>query len=223
MKCPVKVQLSREDGEALRARLAGDALTADDRRVLDHVLQWYFWLLFALQEATFSLKRLRALLFGEKPKKRKDPPADPSAAPRDSDGGASGGGGAQAQGDRAPAATAGRPGHGRRGAQAYRGAQYVECRHETLAAGERCPVCGRGRLYRVAPGVDIRLDGHALLSAVRYVLEKFRCSACGQVFTATAPAEAGAEKYSARARAVLVLGRYYLGVPLYRLEGYKRW
>ena len=221
MKCPVKVQLSREDGEALRARLAGDALTADDRRVLDHVLQWYFWLLFALQEATFSLKRLRALLFGEKPKKRKDPPADPSAAPRDSDGGASGGGGAQAQGDRAPAATAGRPGHGRRGAQAYRGAQYVECRHETLAAGERCPVCGRGRLYRVAPGVDIRLDGHALLSAVRYVLEKFRCSACGQVFTATAPAEAGAEKYSARARAVLVLGRYYLGVPLYRLEGYQ--
>ena len=52
-------------------------------------------------------------------------------------------------------------------------------------------------------------------------LEKFRCSACGQVFTASAPAEAGAEKYSARARAVLVLGRYYLGVPLYRLEGYQ--
>src|SRR5262247_339028 len=221
MKCPVKVQLSREDGEALRARLAGDALTADDRRVLDHVLQWYFWLLFALQEATFSLKRLRALLFGEKPKKRKDPPADPSAAPRDSDGGASGGGGAQAQGDRAPAAPEGRPGHGRWGAQAYVGAQRVECRHETLTAGERCPVCGRGRLYRVAPGVDIRLDVHALLSAMRYALEKLRCSACGQVFTATVPAEAGAEKYSARARAVLVLGRYYLGVPLYRLEGYQ--
>ena len=69
--------------------------------------------------------------------------------------------------------------------------------------------------------MDIRLDGHALLSAVRYVLEKLRCSACGQLFTAATPAEAGAEKYSARARAVLVLGRYYLGVPLYRLEGYQ--
>ena len=96
----------------------------------------------------------------------------------------------------------------------------MECHHETLAAGERCPVCGRGRLYRVEPGIEVRLDGHALLSAVRYVLEKFRCSACGQVFTATTPAESGAEKYSARARAVLVLGRYYLGIPLYRLEGY---
>jgi hypothetical protein len=67
----------------------------------------------------------------------------------------------------------------------------------------------------------MRLDGHALLSAVRYALEKLRCSACGQVFTATVPPEVGTEKYSARARAVLVLGRYYLGVPLYRLEGYQ--
>ncbi len=90
MKCPETVPLSREDGEALRTRLAGDALTADDRRVLDHVLQWYFWLLFALQEATVSLKRLRVMLFGEKPKKRQAPPADPSAASRDSDGGAGG-------------------------------------------------------------------------------------------------------------------------------------
>ena len=65
MQCPEEVTLSREDGEALRTRLAGDALTAADRRVLDQVLQWYFWLLFALQEATFSLKRLRAMLFGD--------------------------------------------------------------------------------------------------------------------------------------------------------------
>src|SRR5262249_33551667 len=160
------------------------------------------------------------ILAGDEPKKRQEGHMHPAAAPRNSDGGARGADGAPAQGTRA-AASQGRPGHGRRGAQAYRGAQPVECRHETLAAGERCPVCGRGRLYHVAPGVDIRLDGHALLSAVRYVLEKFRCSACGQVFTAAAPAAAGTDKYSARARAVLVLGRYYLGVPLYRLEGYQ--
>jgi len=221
MQCPAEVRLSREDGEALRTRLAGDVLTAADRRVLDQVLQWYFWLVFALQEARFSLKRLRAMLFGEQPKTRKAPPSDFSSAPRASDEDASAAGEPQAHGDRTPAAPEGRPGHGRWGAQAYVGAQRVECRHETLTAGERCPVCGRGRLYRVAPGVDIRLDGHALLSAVRYALEKLRCSACGQVFTAPVPAEAGAEKYSARARAVLVLGRYYLGVPLYRLEGYQ--
>ena len=74
MQCPEEVRLSREDGEALRTRLAGDALTAADRRVLDQVLQWYFWLLFALQEATFSLKRLRVLLFGAKSHTRKTTP-----------------------------------------------------------------------------------------------------------------------------------------------------
>jgi transposase len=35
------------------------------------------------------------------------------------------------------------------------------------------------------------------------------------------PAEAGEEKYRARARAVVALGRYYLGVPWYRLAGYQ--
>src|SRR5262245_33384167 len=229
MTCPEQVQLSRADGEALRQRLAGDTLTATDRRVLDLVLQWYFWLLFALQEATFSLKRLRVLLFGEKPNTRKTTP--PSGASSNAGHGPGGMGSAPAQGmpdateatdvERPPSPGKRHPGHGRQGAETYRGAEHVVCRHETLAVGERCPVCGRGRLYRIEPGVEVRLNGHALLSAVRYALERLRCSACGQVFTAAAPAEAGAEKYSARARAVLVLGRYYLGVPLYRLEGYQ--
>jgi rRNA maturation protein Nop10 len=227
MEQPDEVNLSRQDGDALIKRLQGDALTAQDRRVLEQVLRWYFWLLFALQEARFSLKRLRAMVFGDRAKQR---PQKPSAG-----GGAAGGGGAggpgaapaeapELQADSAstpPSTGEGRSGHGRLGAQAYSGAAHVVCHHETLTIGERCPVCGRGRLYRVEPGVEVRLDGHALLSAVRYALEKLRCSACGQVFTAATPAEAGAEKYSARARAVLVLGRYYLGVPLYRLEGYQ--
>src|SRR5262249_41496763 len=91
-----------------------------------------------------------------------------------------------------------------------------------LAVGQRCPVCGQGTLYELPPGVEMRLDGHALLSAIRYELHKLRCSACGQIFTAPLPEEAGTEKYSARARAVLAVGRYYLGLPLYRLAGYQQ-
>jgi transposase len=83
------------------------------------------------------------------------------------------------------------------------------------------PRVGGGACIGYRPGLRGGWDGHALLSAVRYEREKLRCSACGQVFTAALPAEAGAEKYSARARAVLALGRYYWGVPLYRLEGYQ--
>ena len=73
MKQPEDVQLSREDGEALLARLEANTLTAEDRRVLGKVLTFYFWLLFALREAKLSLKRIKALVFGEKPKPPKPP------------------------------------------------------------------------------------------------------------------------------------------------------
>jgi hypothetical protein len=226
MKRPEDITLSREEGEALIERLERDALSAEDRRVLVKVLTFYFWLLFALREAKLSLKRLKTLVFGEKPKKREPP---------ESGGGAAGGGSqgearertasspaVQSPGEGGSAESRGRqPGHGRQSASVYREAQRVECRHEELAVGERCPACGRGRLDRLPAGIEMRLDGHARLSAVRYELEKLRCSACGAVLTAALPEEVGAGKYSARARAVLALGRYYLGVPLYRLEGYQ--
>jgi transposase len=223
MKQPEDVQLSREEGEALIERIERNALSAEDRRLLVKILTFYFWLLFALREAKLSLKRLKALVFGEKPKKPNPP----------SSGGTTGGGSPD---EREPATSASQdvsssaaaptpekkpppPGHGRYGADVYRAAQTVECRHEKLAVGERCPACGRGTLYRLLPSVEMRLDGNALLSAVRYELEKLRCSACGQVFTASVPIGAGPEKYTARARAVLALARYYLGLPWYRLEG----
>ena len=192
-------------------------MTADDRRVLGHVLEWYFWLLFTLQEAKLSLKRLRALVFGKPPKK----PKDGSSGPGSGDAGAAAAGGAAAKPDTTQAMAPPRTGHGRQGAEAYVGATPVICRHTELAVGERCSACGRGRLYRLAPGVELRIDGNALLSAVRYAVEKLRCSACGQVFPAPLPVEAGAEKYSVRARAVLAVSRYYLGIPLYRLAGYQ--
>jgi transposase len=224
MKRPEEVTLSREEGEALLARLEANALTAEDRRVLGKVLTFYFWLLFALREAKLSLRRLKALVVGEKPKKR--PPPTSGGTP---DGGVGGTGAQtrespQGQPPCAPEPTVGKnraAGHGRQGADVYQEVKRVECRHEELAVGERCPACGRGRLYRLPPGVEMRLEGNALLSAVRYELEKLRCSACGQIFTAALPATAGLEKYSARARAVLALARYYLGVPWYRLESFQ--
>jgi transposase len=225
MKRPEDVHLSREEGEALIERIERNVLSAEDRRVLVKVLTFYFWLLFALREAKLSLKRLKALVFGEKPK-----PPKPPVSGGTTGGGSAGGSETQTSASHAvstsspppvPEQKPPPPGHGRHGADVYRAVTRVECRHEELAAGERCPACGRGSLYRLPPGVEMRLDGNALLSAVRYEVEKLRCSACGQIFTAAVPAAAGAEKYTARARAVLALARYYLGLPWHRLEGFQ--
>jgi len=73
MKQPEDVRLSREEGEALIERIERNALSAEDRRLLVKILTFYFWLLFALREAKLSLKRLKALVFGERPKKPKPP------------------------------------------------------------------------------------------------------------------------------------------------------
>jgi hypothetical protein len=238
MKAPEDLNLSPEQGDALIERLEHDACTPEDRQMLVQVLRLYFWLLFALQESKLSVKRLRLILFG-KPKNKKRRKRDSNS---DGDAGTSGAGedaegseGPQGEPARAPTAepseaseTDGdsdedvkRPGHGRLGAEAYGGAERVVCRHEDLAPGDRCPLCGHGTLYTLPPSRPIRIDGHAVLSAIRYELERLRCSACGEVFKAKAPAEAGASKYNARARAAIVMNRYFLGVPFYRLEAYQ--
>ncbi len=221
---PDDVKLSREEGQALIERLQANTLTGEDRGLLVRLIQLYFWFTCALRETQISLGRLKRALFGEGQR----PPPPPTAggeAVAGADASATAAGDAPPAAERAasvenPAAPpARRPGHGRRGADAYPGAARVVCRHETLAAGQRCPACGRGTLYPLPAGVEIRIDGNALLSAVRYELAKLRCSACGAVFTAPAPD--GAEKYSPRAKAVIALGRYSLGLPFYRLEQYQ--
>jgi transposase len=52
-------------------------------------------------------------------------------------------------------------------------------------------------------------------------LQKLRCSACGEIVPAALPDEAGAETYSARARAVCAVSRYDVGLPFSRVQGYQ--
>lgn len=231
-----KVTLSTQEGEAIIGRLSAYAPSHTDCEVLIEVLRWYFWLVWIIGEAKLSINKLRSMLFGRaaKPLDLSDVELEPVCAPSPVDGegagvaswrdeaSGSGPGEVEVVLELAPKAKGGhRPGTGRLGAEAYMGATRVACRHDELAVGQRCPVCGQGTLYALPAGVEVRIDGNALLSAVRYALEKLRCSACGEIFTAGLPEGVGDEKYSARARAVLAVSRYYLGVPGYRLQGYQ--
>jgi hypothetical protein len=235
------VTLSAAEGEALIARLAVYAPSRSDCEILIQVLRWYFWLAAAIKETKLSLKKLRTLLWGQDPGSPTlgEPTAASVSASSRGDGEVAGAGSAQDeevgqstaagfQPESVPsAAEASKPqgghrlGTGRLGAEAYTGAERVECHHEALAVGQRCPVCGQGTLYALPPGVEIRVDGQALLRAIRYEVEKLRCSACGQIFTAGLPEGTSATKYSPQARAVLAVGRYLLGLPLYRIEAYQ--
>jgi hypothetical protein len=119
----------------------------------------------------------------------------------------------------ADANTPKKPGHGRHGAEAFDGAKKVPVAHQNLKHGERCPDCGKGNVYgQKEPKVLVRIIGQAPLAATVYSLERLRCGACGQVFTAQEPEGVGPEKYDETAGAMIAQLKYGSGVPFYRLE-----
>ena len=110
-------------------------------------------------------------------------------------------------------------GHGRNGAEAFGGARKVAIAHQKLTHGDRCPECGNGNVYgQKEPKVLVRIVGQAPLAATVYSLERLRCGACGQVFTAEEPEGVGPEKYDETAAAMIAQLKYGSGVPFYRLE-----
>ncbi len=110
-------------------------------------------------------------------------------------------------------------GHGRNGAAAFTGARKVEVRHVQLQSGDRCPACEIGKVYRQKkPKPLVRIIGQAPLAATVYELERWRCNACGQIFTAEEPKEAGPDRYDESTAAMIAQLKYGSGVPFYRLE-----
>jgi len=84
------------------------------------------------------------------------------------------------------------PGHGRNGALSFTGARKVPIAHQHLAGGDRCPDCGQGKVYaQKKPPALVRMVGQAPLAATIYELQRLRCNACGQIFTAQEPESVG--------------------------------
>jgi transposase len=110
-------------------------------------------------------------------------------------------------------------GHGRNGAAAFAGADRVAVPHQRLKHGDRCPECGQGKVYaQKEPKALVRMVGQAPLAATVYSLERLRCGACGQVFTAEEPEGVGPDKYDETAAAMIAQLKYGSGIPFYRLE-----
>jgi transposase len=112
-----------------------------------------------------------------------------------------------------------KPGHGRNAAAAFNGARKLTVPHVELKSGDRCPDCEKGKVYRQKePKPLVRIIGQPPLTATVYELERLRCNACGQVFTAQEPAEVGPDKYDETTGAMIAQLKYGSGVPFYRLE-----
>jgi transposase len=214
-----RVELSMDELEEI-LREAQRALSAEHYAKLEQLVHSFAYLTELLEDKQTTIATLRRLLFGPPSETSRTVLGEPEAAV---------GAGPPAPGatepsrpagdDGAPAARAPRKGHGRRGAEAYTGAERIAVAHATLQPRDRCPGCLKGKIYRVPePRVLVRLRGQAPLAATVWELERLRCNLCGEVFTAPTPAGVGEEKYDAAAKAMIALLRYGSGFPFTRLE-----
>jgi transposase len=206
-------------------RRAEQSLDEKDAALIRAVFESYAYVTELVEDKNTSIRRLRQLLFGERTEKTAavvGEKAEDSDAPSERAATAKTGLDAEVQNPAESGESdeeAASKGHGRNGADAYRGASRIAVPHPSLAAGDACPACGQGTVYEKAPGVLVRIIGQPPLGATVYELQKLRCHLCGEVFTAPAPVEAGEKKYDATAGSMIGLLKYGSGLPFNRLDG----
>jgi transposase len=214
MSSPERLELDIAELEQIIVRAA---LEPADQEKLRAVIETLAFLTRELQNKKTSIHRLRKLIFGastetlDKIFRKKKPAAEqPESAPADQDG-------ASRNASSQPNDKRKRKGHGRNAAASYEGAQSVSVTHESLQPSQPCSECERGKLYKFKTKPLVRLKGQPLVGGSLYDLQSLRCNLCGKIFTATAPAQAGADKYDASAGAMIAFAKYGNGVPFNRL------
>ena len=210
------IEVNFAELEALVERARAGPLGESDCQKLQAAINALIHLIELIGEKDTTISRLRALLM--KPSTEKTSKVleqaglSPGAPASASSAGTQAGAGEK---EKKPQA-----GHGRNGADAYRGAERIKVQHPSLKPGDHCPKCLKGKVYpKKDPGLRIRVVGQAPLAATVWELERLRCNLCLEVFEAPAPEGVSEEKYDETAAAMIGLLRYGGGVPHYRLAG----
>lgn len=94
---------------------------------------------------------------------------------------------------------------------------------DDLSKGDRCPECQQGKLYKYEPATLLRITGQSPFVPEQHIMERLRCNACGQYFTAKLPDEVvedgkPGQKYGYSARSLMALHKFFAGAPYYRQE-----
>jgi transposase len=213
-----RLELDMKDMDAFLAR-ARESLSTKDYTLLEQLVQSHAYVGDLIASKGTTIRDLRHL-FGVSTEKKSKVLQKAGRGQSDSDEPGQDAASPDADGETKAEPTKRRDGHGRNGADAYPGADK-ECVHHTeLKPRQRCPDCGKGKLYALpTPAVIVRIVGQAPLQAKVYELDRLRCNLCGEIFTAEPPNDVGSEKYDATAASMIALLRYGSGLPFKRLEG----
>jgi transposase len=192
--------LSAAERDAFLARVR-PGVSPEDYRMIEAMSYALPRIVESIEQERMTMSKLRHLLFGAKTEQtdRVCPPASPPAPIP-------------------PLPKPKRQGHGRIKATDYTGARWVDVPHPALKPGCLCPLCAKGAVRtQKIKAIILRIEGSPPIAATGYQMERLRCEACGEVFTAPVPAAAGQEKYAPSVGATIALLRYGTGMPHYRL------
>jgi transposase len=198
------LDLDMAELEAILEHARSGPLSEEEHHRLKAVVTTLAHLTQELEKKRTSITRLRNLLFGPRTEKSGNVLKKPAGTS-----------GTAGKGKKKK-----RKGHGRNGADAYKGAKKVEVPHGSLKSGDPCPETDcTGKVYKLPdPGLIVRIKGLPPLGATVFELEKLRCNLCGTVFTAKAPPGIGEKKYDETAVSMVALLKYGAGFPFNRLE-----
>jgi hypothetical protein len=206
MTKPKRIDISQKELDALIQRVEGGTLSDKDREIIKAMAETISILSQAVDEKSASIRRLLKMIFGsgtEKTEKVLNGQKKEKVSFEISE-----------YPDKAKP-----KGHGRNGAESYKGADKVEIKHDTLKPKDQCPECLKGKLYEIkTPKTVVRITGQSPLRATVFELQRLRCNLCGEVFTANALTGIGEEKYDEESGAMIALLKYGSGLPFNRLE-----
>jgi len=210
MKAPQRIDLNREQADALLKRVKTGCLQDGDYQIIKAMVETIELLNQCVDEKATSIRRLLRMLFGPRTEKLKnvikDKQTSDSAKSKQEN---------TTDKSNKPKAK----GHGRNAAADYTAAEQIKVDHASLKPKDNCPGCLKGILYEMkVPKVVVRITGKAPVGAKVYQMQKLRCNLCGEIFIADTPADIGEEKYDAASGAMIALLKYGSGMPFYRLE-----
>ena len=201
------IEIDMKELQALLERARTQPLSDDEYKKLKAAVDTLGYLADRVEDKDTTIQQLRQLLFGRSSEKTSTVFEKVGTKP-------------ETEREGKESAKQKRKGHGRNGAEAYRGAERIQVGHDCLKSGHRCPECTKGKLYALAETSPlVRIVGRAPFQARVYELEKLRCNLCGEVFTAKPPEGVGPEKYDATSASMIAVLKYGTGVPFNRLEG----
>jgi transposase len=222
---PEKIELTADEFNEIESEIKSSNLRPKTKEMLTKSLHFMVWLQGSLEHAKLSIKKLQKL-FGiiprirKKHRKNKGDNDNQSSADKDQKDDE---GGTGTTADETTASTdtvSPKKRSGRIPRSKYKNVKEIAISHTDLKPGDLCPTLCGGKLYRLKPSAILKIDGASFAYPINYSIERLRCALCGDI--QKPDHDISKVKYTDRFISQLIMHKYYLALPMYRMDNYQR-